>query len=257
MKRFLPILAVLLVCVGLFCLAQAPSRAQGWLPLGAASGGGGSFSLTYATFANNAPTCCSGVTLVDFNTLTWGPGCNALVVDVTFSGPPTAIDVSGISIGGSGGTGGLGGSEVTGSYASNTSGNVFSTIWQTSGAPSGSSGDVGVSFTGAVGQFSSDVSVALYCLISAHLTGVGANSQTFATSVSQSIAVPSGGKGIAAVLQSSSGAVTLTNATLDKGPVGSSVFSNFASVTGNGSTIAVTAGGPNVSWALSEAAWGP
>jgi hypothetical protein len=39
MNRLLSLLAVLLFCAGLFCLAQAPSRAAGWLPLVKGSGG--------------------------------------------------------------------------------------------------------------------------------------------------------------------------------------------------------------------------
>jgi hypothetical protein len=255
MRRLLAIISVALFCASLWCFAQAQNIIGSGI-YGDAKVSAPSFSLTYKTNGNFVNSCCGGVTLVDYGTKTWGAGCNGLVLAVTFGGSSTPVDVSSISIGGSGGTGGVGGSEISGSLASNTAIGGYSTIWQTSGAPSGSSGDVGVSFTGATGQFTVDITTAIYCLVSTHLTGVGAsNFENGQTSVSEPIAVPTGGVGIAAVGVQNNGTVTLTNGTLDVS-VGVNNFSYFAHTTGTG-TVTITASGPNTDWELSEAAWGP
>ena len=61
MRRLAPFLSVVIFCAGLFCLAQAPTRAAGWLPLVASGSGGCIYNAATCSWISVVKTNNGGV----------------------------------------------------------------------------------------------------------------------------------------------------------------------------------------------------
>jgi hypothetical protein len=197
MTRLTPLIAILLFCAGLFCLAQAPSRAQGWLPLGQASGGS-----SVLTFENGYTVSSSGSTSVDFGTVSYTSGCTEQVIIVGGLVQTGTFGVTSVTMNSASGT------EVPSALVTDSS--VGADVWTAS--PSGSSGDLTIVFSTAMWDHPV---VGLYCLQTTHSTpGTPVTNQNSSTSIATTISVPSGGSAVSiAYTQSGASTVSWTGAT--------------------------------------------
>jgi hypothetical protein len=214
--------------------------------------GGGSFSLTYqlSNFLS-----ANAVTTQDFGTLTYGSDCTRVVIAVGAyvgtSASATAVPVNGVSA-----------SAVAGTLSNGAAGNMFTQIWETNSALSGSSGDVQVTYS-ASSQTVGNVfnGVALYCLTTttptAHNGEVASN--IFGATVNQNVSVPTGRVAIGIVNGPSSAFAsggTWTN--LSQDAYNSSGTSIVTGHTASAGTVSVTATGTGTSgMELSLASGGP
>ncbi len=208
---------------------------------------GGSFSLTAQGSAGSFTT---GTTTVNYGTVSYGSGCNAVIAVVQWYPTATGDTVSSLTIGGNSTTSVV--SATAGTIALNTAIRQWST-------PSGSSGTVSVTFSG---NSTWESSVSLWCLISGNTTvsntntaGGGCNNS--GTPLNASVTVPTGGTAIVAGQTFSASTISWTNATQDGVVTTNGVYQAWAHTTSTGS-VSVTqtpSGGDNCVMAL--ASWGP
>jgi hypothetical protein len=205
----------------------------------------GPFSLTYESDATSSATTPT----VSYGTLTWGSGCNTLVLPVQWYNTNLTDSISSIAISGNSAPAQISGVQVT-----NNNGNVTSDAWELV-APSGTSGTASVTYSAAP-TFTSVIGA--YCLVSAHTTATAtAHNSGFGTTVSQSVVVPSGGAALIVASASGGSTISLTNGTIDTVVTTGGVYMVFGHTTATG-TVSVTATtGTNDNLTLGLAAWGP
>jgi hypothetical protein len=213
---------------------------------------GGSFSLTYESQA----IVSTAASTIDFGTLTYGSGCTRVVIALTglnFSSPlqATSVTVNGVSA-----------TAVSGAYAAPQ--DSFTDVWETNSSVSGSSGDVSVTYNESSQPFGSPgMSVALYCLVTAHPTATSSANNVIdtgsgATSISATITVPSGGAAVGVGLSENcraSPAASWTSFTTDGTP--NVCLANRHSTTAGSNSPSFNIGATADYMSLSLAAWGP
>jgi len=216
-------------------LIPAFAWAAGWLPLAKAP----AFSLTFGQ-ENQA---ASGTT-VNYGILTYGSGCTRVVSgNVLYSTGISSETVNGSSLGAVSGA-----FVITGSFAGD--------IWMSSAAVAGSSGNVSVTYAGAIGFNSS---TAVYCLITATPSpGTAVHNIASGTSVAISVTIPAGGGALVISGSSNGNAITgITNAAIDKTDVTNGINQTYAHTTATG-TITVTASYASTDAIfISVVPWGP
>lgn len=242
MKR----LIAFLLCAALCCFQQ-DSRAQGWFPLVKAGGGGG-FSLT---FKNSAGSASTGVTTINYGTLTWGSGCSALAIPISWYNTTVTDTVSSVSVGGST----VGVSQVSGVFVASNSGGVSLDMWELV-APAGTSAAISVTYSGLV-AFNSAISV--YCIVTTTTTrSAASNGGPNATAaVAGAVTVPSGGGAVAMATDVNGHTITFTNATSDGNNTGGGAFFGWGHTTSTGSVTVTATPSLSDSTVVGVAAWGP
>jgi hypothetical protein len=133
---------------------------------------------------------------------------------------------------------------------------VSSDVWESSSSLAGSSGTVIVTYSAGLGYISS---VALYCLVTTTPTASSAATQSASgTSVSQSITIPSGGGGLAIVIDQNGHALTgFTNTATDVAVIVGGNTEAYAHITASGTPTITASTATTESFALSLVAWGP
>jgi hypothetical protein len=204
---------------------------------------GASFSLTYVSSNSVSP---SGGPTYDYGTLSYGTCTRVVVANIWVPGGT----ISGITIGGTA----L--SQVSGAYAVGPGSGIASDVWESSAALTGTSGDVQVTYSTSLGYYAS---VALYCLTTTTPTAHAANGTNVnnSSTISSSIAVPSGGGGLVMSASQNGHTFTFTNTAIDVTLSPGGLTSYYGHTTSTG-TVAVTGtitGNDNA--VLSLASWGP
>jgi hypothetical protein len=213
------------------------------------AGGGIVFALDWQSGANES----SGLTTITYASLAFGAADANRTIAVAIAARMTTVNtISSVTIGG------IAATLVAGSVVqvSGTNG-ANSAIYQAA-VPSGTTGDVVVTYGAAAAR----TGVSVYRLITGTPTATSANTYANASGnpAAAAITIPSGGKGFAAVFQTSGTSVyTWSNATPSGGDYqvsagGASRFSS-ATVTSTGSPSADV--GSATSQILTTAAWGP
>jgi hypothetical protein len=175
----------LLVCACLLYLLQA----QAQVPLTGAGkgspGGGVTFSVTYESQQDTTTTTATQ----NFGTMSYGTSPSVVVAMLCWSGTTT---VSGITING------VSGSQVSGAYTTVSGINQSADAWYVV-APGGSSGNVTVTFAGALSSATVTAWVSLYNIQTATTTPSAANQSNSnnTSSLNAAVTIPSGGAAIA------------------------------------------------------------
>lgn len=210
-----------------------------------ASGGGG-FSLTYGS---NAGVTSTGTT-INYGTLTWGSGCNAVIIAVNWYNSNAADTISSMTVGGSAASAIANTTTSSGTFQSSVS------LWQLN-SPSGSSGAVSVTYSAAT-TFNS--SVAAYCLVSSHTTVSSSASQGVGSGVNATanVTIPAGGGAVVVGATNSGATITWTNATQDAVFTTGSVYEAYAhNTTSSGAVSIVNTPATAQSNVIAAATFGP
>ena len=180
-------------------LLVSPAHAQ-WTPPGFPPGvfdnkaardppASSSFSLTYEGTA----VCTTGASTIDYGTQTYGSACTRVVLVIVWNGSTFGDSVSSVTLNT------VSASEVSGTGTSADGFNAQSDIWETNSSVSGSSGDLSVTYSAATGSSGNHSYVGIYCLVTTTPTAHDGEIATSggAQNVSHSLAIPSGGGGVA------------------------------------------------------------
>lgn len=215
-----------------------------------AAGGGGGFSLTAQGSAGSATT---GTTTINYGTVSYGSGCNAVIAVVFWYNTGTADTISSLTIGGNSTT------AIAGTAANDGTGGGQSIAMRQWSSPSGTSGAVSVTYSANV-TYNSNVT--LYCLISGNTTVSATNAPAGGACnnvapITGSITVPASGTAITAASTQGGQVISWTNATADGTYTGGGTQDAWGHTTATGSVnvSATPAGSDNC--AMSLAAWGP
>lgn len=214
----------------------------GWYKNAAA---GAAFSLVNSSSATSAS---NATTTISYGTLAYSGTATRVIVAIAYSTgvvsqTVTAVSVNGVSF-----------TQVSGCYVQQ--GTSFGTavdIWI--GTPGGSSGAVSVTYSAVTSQGSS---VALYSLTTTTPAVAGQTnaSSGFASSLGNTLNIPSGG-GAIAIVETQNGSVlnSITNGAIDATP---NALTNFghSTVTGAGSVLTANLAASDVV-AMCSASWGP
>jgi hypothetical protein len=137
-------------------------------------------------------------------TVTYGSGCTYVLIGVNYNPPGTSVTITAMTLNAAVAT------QVTGALAANTSNGVYTDMWVAT--PTGSSGVLTITYSGALnnGNFAQ-----VWCVVAStqSLTGAQNTSSVAATSISQSVAIPSGG-GVVAMCGDASNVPTLGYTTM-------------------------------------------
>jgi hypothetical protein len=227
-----------------------PSIAQ--VPMTGAGTGtpkGSSFSLTAQGSSGSSTT---GNTIINYGTVSYGSGCNAVLIGIWWYPTAGSNVVSGVSVGGSAA------SQVSASFTSQ--GSFSMDLWQLN-SPAGSSANITVTYSANV-TFNSNVTA--YCLVTtttavsavAH-NGAGPVSCGVASPVSATISVPAGGGAVVITGDNNGQVLSFTNASSDGVYVGGGVQDRWGHTTSTGSiTVSSTPAGTDTC-AIAAASWGP
>lgn len=207
--------------------------------------GGGGFSLTLQGTASST----TSATTISYGTVTYGSGCTRVVAVILYRiGASTAISsvtVNGSSL-----------SQVSGAFGFNNSSNN-SDVWESSGAISGSSGTVSITYAASTAGFSA---VGLYCLNTTTPTASAAtqSGSSFATSTTATITIPASGGGVVGYFNDSATALSgETNWSIDA-TVPNTYVAYFGHTTATGASLSIVSTvGSAAPLQQSVAAWGP
>lgn len=221
-------------------VGQAPSPAQ-LRPVPS----GGSFSLT---FGSQAASSSTGTT-ISYGTVTWGPGCSAVILAVNWYNTNQTDTISSISVGAQSA------SAIAGATIGAAPVQVSSSLWQLN-SPSGASALVSVTYSAATTYNSS---VAAYCLVTSNTTVQSSNSAAALTGVNASaaVSVPTGGGAVVTGGSYSGAAITWTNATQDAVVTTGGVYQSAAHTTATGSVTVTNTPAAATANTVSIAAFGP
>jgi hypothetical protein len=195
-------------------LLAAPVWAQGSASptappqAGYASGGtsyppkvsGGAFSIT----APSGGSATGNQAIPISTAVTYGSGCTYVLIGVNYNPPGTSVTIAAMTLNAAVAT------QVPGALAANTGNGVYTDMWVAT--PTGSSGILTITYSGALnnGNFAQ-----VWCVVAStqSLTGAQNTSSVAATSISQSVAIPSGG-GVVAMCGDASNVPTLGYTTM-------------------------------------------
>ena len=229
-------------------VASAPVSAW-WqsVPQVAIAAGGG-FSLTAQ---GNAGSATTGTNSINYGTVSYGSGCNAVIVLVYWYNSTITDVVSSLTVGGSGAT------QVAGVNAAVSAGGQSIDMWQLN-SPSGSSANITVNYSGNV-TYNSNVTA--YCLVSTTTAASSTNKAAFSCStgspISAAVTVPAGGGAITMTSTTGGATMAFTNATSDSTYTGGGTFDGWGHTTATGSvTVTATPSGSD-GCTLGLAAFGP
>lgn len=211
------------------------------------------FSLTFQSSSNNAGSSNS----LGFGSMPYSAGCTRLALGITYYGGASP-NVATAALTGAG-TATF--AQVPNALVRNAINSVAIDVWESTGAATGTSGTLTVTFDVAIG--SGGATVAIYCLTTTTPTRTptpqtAANG--FATTVDGGpIVVPSGGGGLALAVGGNGGTLSsLTNTgSLQTVATPSPLNTYYANITSTGSTtVRATYGGADF-LAISLVTWAP
>jgi hypothetical protein len=214
---------------------------------GTAHSAGGGFSLTAQGSAGSAST---GVTSINYGTVSGGLGCNADIIGVFWYNSATTDTITSLTYNG------VSASHVGTKQTGANNGGQSTDFWQLNTAQT--TGAIVVNFSANV-TYNSNVVV--YCLVSGNTTLQNSNGAGFSCNnvspVSAAVTVPAGGTAIALAAMASGSVTTFTNATSDGTYTGGGTFDIWGHTTATGSvTVTATPTGSD-DCALNLVAYGP